>query len=276
MKWAYLYRSDLDLRYELLSKELATQGIENQFEALKINQMDLLEQFDDITKKYDQLRCDSIFTDIFFSKLTKNKKTLEDIRSVDCLIKTGNESWADCCLFDGVQKFIVSSSIRFDSRGEALVIGTSPLSRMMCVILIKLGYKKINLSSMFEEQGDDLIKSLSSLYFGVDFQFISPDQLIMLPGTNTVLVNTLKVSEVTELLYNELYYFNFLTKGAVVWDMYFSVENSVLIDEAKKLEVQTYSALKATVASDELWLARIGCPQLNLTGYFDKILKLMK
>lgn len=183
-------------------------------------------------------------------------------------LKLSNQSWwLRCYTFQALNHLISKYGTEINLEGEVLIIGSGGFARLCASAFIRIGFKNINISSLDLAQTQSLAKDLEKSYFGVRAKAIPSDQLILLPGTHTVLINTLKDTPEAQNLLTELYYFNFLKQGGMVWDLNFLAINSELTKEAQDVGAFTLNGVELTALTDVLWLKDNFSTDIDLKKY---------
>lgn len=194
----------------------------------------------------------------------------------DCLKLSDGAWWLRCYTFQALNQIISKYGTQINLEGEVLIIGGGGFARLCASAFIRIGFKNINLSSLELEDVQGLAKDLERSYFGVKARAIPSDQLILLPGTHTVLINTLKSTEDSERLLTELYYFNFLKQGGMVWDLNFLAVDSALTKEADDVGAFTLNGVELMALTDVLWLKDNFSIDIDLKSYREFLISKIK
>jgi hypothetical protein len=122
---------------------------------------------------------------------------------------------------------------QLDLNSSALVIGSGGAAKLVISSLVRMGFSAVNIADNDKLKGKATVAELQKRFFAVKFDYIPTQNLTMLPGVHSLVVNTNPLSD-SDDLYTELYFFNFLKPGGVVVDLTLVPARSPLIIEAEK------------------------------------------
>lgn len=252
-KWATI-AFDIDKRrYEYLSDFLRDQGIKNQWEYIEINPTEFLEHIHEIKKDFDQVRIDSPFRHTAFLATKKHEADMLVLRSADCFFQDQRgEWWLRSATYHGMERVLNDLNVPLDKEGAALIVGAGGAARAAISTLVKAGMSKFNITSAFDDQVLDLIRDLEKLYFSVKFNFVSQGQLVLLSGTNSVVVNTTPYTASNEIV-KELAYFNFLKSPGVIWELSVDPIETELVTEAEQIGAKVIRGHEIALHTDHKW-----------------------
>lgn len=185
----------------------------------------------------------------------------------DCLKHSDDSWWLRSYTFQALNQLISKYGTQVNLDGDVMIIGEGGFARLCASAFIRIGFKNINIASLNYDSVASLSKDLERTYFGVKSKPVPSNELILLPGTNTVMVNTLKNTEQSEKLLTDLYYFNFLKQGGMVWDLNFLAVESELTKEAKEVGAYTLNGVELTALTDALWLKDNFSIDIDLKNY---------
>lgn len=274
IKWVEIARSPSPARYEILQDFLRQKGIENQFEALAVETQDFPRTLEEVFKTHDSILLGSPYKVEILPQLKSISAKMQIIRSVDCMFREGDTWWPRSVLNFAMEDILTTYGAHVDLDASALIVGAGGAARLVCAALIKMGLKKINITNKDNNQGLALIEDFKRYYFDVEFEFIPQNRLVLLPGTNCVLINTTPLSPQNELLY-ELYYFNFLQASGLVIDLTIIPYDTPLILEAKAIDLKVVHGYELAVRADVQWVEWMTGQKLNrdeyLKYFYDKV-----
>lgn len=261
------------LQYEMLSQYLNEIGFSHQFDYIPTNNIQLAEQVESAFDKYDSLRFEPSFYEEVAGLYHSNSSEVMTLAAADCLVKRDKRWWAISILFPALQKVLSSYGHRLDLQSEVLIVGTDGLARLCIAAFVKLGFKKINVTSVFDERGRELVHSLSRFNFDVHFSFYPTDQLILLPGIHGVIVNTEEPGPSNSEVLKELSYFNFLKSNGLVWDINLLSKTSPLIREASGVGAMALTAAIPISWADFLWIKSVTNKSIDQKKYLEFLIK---
>lgn len=254
MKWCVIGFDFSTSRYEFLSEWLKKQGVENQVDFIEASPSEYLQKLDELKKNYDQIRIERPLRHEVYLETKKNEAKMLLIRTADCFYKDPLGSWwLRSPLYDGMSLILGEMGKNLKLDGAALIVGAGGAARASIAALVKVGYQNFNITSTFDDQVTELISELRKIYFDVTFQFVSSGQLVLLPGTNSIVVNATPMIESNDLL-DELHYFNFLVPKGMVWELTLDPIETPLTSEAVEIGARVFRGYEFTAASDWIWL----------------------
>ncbi|MCH2535399.1 MAG: hypothetical protein MK008_13225 [Bdellovibrionales bacterium] len=227
-------------------------------------------------KQFQNIRFASDFYESSAKLYDTNPVQTLTLKVGDCLKLSDGAWWLRCYTFQALNQIISKYGTQINLEGEVLIIGGGGFSRLCASAFIRIGFKNVNLSALDYENVKGLAKDLERSYFGVKARAIPSDQLILLPGTHTVLINTLKNTEDSIKLLTELYYFNFLKQGGMVWDLNFLAVNSDLTKEAVDVGAFTLNGVELMALTDVLWLKDNFAIDIDLKSYTEFLISKIK
>ncbi|MEO0336279.1 MAG: hypothetical protein AAF202_07785, partial [Pseudomonadota bacterium] len=274
LNWATFYY-DCDLkRYELLSDFLNEQGISNQFHPVEIKPTDFLDNADEEMKRFDQVRVESPFRHTSFLAMKKHEAEMLVLRSGDTYFKDSfGVYWLRSAIYYGMEAILNGLNRPIDTEGAALIVGAGGGARAAISALVKAGMHTFNLTNAYDDQVLDLIKELKKVYFGIEFNFVSQGQLVLLPGANSVVVNSTPYRATNEIV-NELAYFNFLKAPGMIWELSMSPIETELVVESGPIGAAAIRGHEFASQTDKRWTQWVA-PELAGKVDFDKYTELL-
>lgn len=264
MKWCVVgYGVDAQ-RYEFLQKGMQDEGIENELVIEETSPSDFPLAINEYKKKYDQIRIDSPFRHEAFLETKKHEASMILLRAADTFYKDERGNWwLRLAVYHAMNLVINSMEKSLELNGAALIVGAGGGARAAVAALVKAGYKTFNVTNAFDDQATELISEFKKMYFSIDFRFVSQSRLVLLPGTNSIVVNTTPYLETNEIL-EELHFFNFLTPEGIVWDLTVSPLETPLLKEAAEIGARIQYGYKFAALTDACWVQWI-CPGKKLS-----------
>lgn len=266
MKWVVLGGKDQELRFQALSEFLTQEGFANQLQFASPDANDFLAELEKLTKNFDQIRLQSPYSDRGQDFQTRSTDLVSLLGSADAVVKKVDGAWwPENFLYDAFLEEFIRNIRRTDLASHVLVVGSGSASRVLIAALIKIGFSKFIVSDRFQERADKTISQLKKKFFGVHFEFVSPINLMLLPGSSSVLVNGTPIVLDNSVL-KDLYYFNFLKMPATIIDMNLIPPDPPLIEEGRRIGASVLRGYEIAAKTDIMW-AKKAC---NLDLDFEK------
>lgn len=125
-------------------------------------------------------------------------------------------NWVPRSLFKVALKDLIHQAAPdLSLRHAGYVAGCGAPAKIAAAVMIEQGFRRLGVICSEEGAGEDLVKTLEKLYFGVQFQLIPLDQITLAPSDGSLLVNTLSEAECPQI-FEDLSYLNFLTGKSLV------------------------------------------------------------
>ena len=269
-KWAEIAHTSSPIRFKLLSEYLNEKGFTNELTQLEVNPANFEEELKIAQEKYDALRFGSPFGIQCLDYYHYQPANVSYLRAADSVIKENGRWELAASTLTGFEKHIRDNGTAIDLDYSVLIVGSGSASRFAIHALLKIGVKHVKISNQFSEQAKELITELEKKYFGVEFEYIPDDQLVLLPGTNSVLVNTTPLVDSNHIL-KELYYFNFLRPDGLVIDFTFLPLNTPLVEGAEQIGINAIRGYEVCAWGDLEWAKNITDVELSYEEYCKKI-----
>lgn len=259
-------------RFVFLSEYLKKNGIENEVHFEVCSTVDLESKLLECQDKYDQLRIHPDYGHIVVQQSERTPAEIISVGAADGFQKQDGGWWLRSSLFKAFHHIVSDKGENIDAESSALIVGTGSRARVMISGVIKLGFNKVNISSIFDEQGMELVEELKKKYFGVDFNFVPQSRLVTLPGIHGIMVNTTPFNQNNELI-AELNYYNFLQQEGFVIDCNMFPVRSELTKEAENIGAYVIQGYELLATADVLWANEIFGVQLNEGQYVSEFLQ---
>lgn len=266
MKWAVIGGTFSRERYQTLEKELTKVGIANQLEMFEVTANEFLTKLIDVTNRFEQVRIEMPFGVPLVEMGRGKTMMVEALQAADTLLKKDGQWWLNASLFYGFNAVFSRQGQDLDLNSEVLVVGAGAAARLAIAAAVRSGFSAIAVTARSEEKGQRLVKQLARKFFGIKFRFIPQDQLVLLPGTCGLVINTTPLSNDNDLLV-ELDYLNFLRPDGMIWDLVLRPATTPLIREGEQIGVRCVRGYEIAALSDLEWLkwaCPSGFPELNL------------
>jgi shikimate 5-dehydrogenase len=166
-----------------------------------------------------------------------------------------------------LQRLAASDLGSLDLNASAFIVGATPETRSAVAALVRIGFRRVNLTGTNDKRGEEMLKDFKKTYFNVQFSFTPRSMITQLPGVHSVAVNTLSMNDDPSQL-SELFYFNFLKSGAVWIEVPFTTGNSPLIQEARNVGADVRESAQVSARCDQAWAescfkVRLDCDKLR-------------
>lgn len=270
IKWVEVAKKNSRVRYDTLSRFLNDNGVNNAVEYVECEQDQFSEVIDECRLKYDLIRIGSPHGVSVFDKFDAQSSEMMRLRSADCAIKEKGRWRLMSSNYIGLRRILHEVGSGLDIESSILVVGAGAGARVACSAFISAGFKKVNITNKFPEQAFQLIEELQSIYFGITFEFIPEERLVLLPGTNNVLVNTTPLIPSNDLL-NELYYFNFLKSPGMVFDFTLIPIDTPLVLEGDAIGVRSVRGFEVSSWGDIAWVESAFGKKLDREEYCESL-----
>lgn len=231
-----------------------SRGIQNDLTMVECSQDEFIPRLDEAMKSADQIRIESPFREQILNQFKAHPMVVNAIGAADCLVKREGKWWPETSLFYAFNELFSRYGEALDLNGDVLVVGGGAGAKFAVAAALRAGFSKINLTTKFDDQGISLVADFKRKYFGVQFEFVPQDRLVLLPGTNSLLINTTPMVASNDLL-AELYYLNFLRQDGMIWDLVVSPGTTHLIREGEQINIKCVRGREVAALSDQTWLA---------------------
>ncbi len=274
-KWIEIAEVSQKGRYDFLSSYLSSQGIENSWSHMVATNETVLEVIKIAKASCDQIIIDEKFGNLMRDNLVELSTKHYFSPTSDSIFKQDGKWFPRSFLEDSFIETLNKNVDNFDIQAGALIIGSGTLARIAINGLLKVGYKKISVCDKNKEDVDSFFADFSKRNFNLNLKFVSQDELAYLPGTHSILVNTLPTDSENDLM-NDLFYFNYLNKDAVVIDLNLYPVESPLLLQAKDLDIHLVDGYKFYALQDFYWMQAVSNKKFSWDGYLDSWLKAIK
>lgn len=256
MKWAVLGRDILTARYEWLQRFLESHHLKNELKIFDLPKDQAETFFNESKDEFDEIRIESPYREWISGQFVNQTMTSEIVGASDRLIKKQKKWWPDSALLYGFNRAFSIYGKGLDLEYAVLVVGSGSGARYAVSAAVRAGFKKINITTQFDDQGLSFIQELKKTYFGAKFEFVPKDRLVLLPGHNVLLINTTPFVASNDLL-QELYYLNFLKQDGMIWDLVLQPSETPLIQEGEQLGIQCIRGRTFASLTDHYWATQV-------------------
>ena len=179
IKWVEISSQSDPIRNDILSKFLNDNGVENTVDYLQVTSAQLKQAILDCQKKYDQIRIHPNFGVESLGLFEGVTSEMLTIGAADCWMKADGSWWPRSYYYKAFHSVIARQGSKLNLDSEVLIIGTGALAKIFMNGFVKLGFKKINISSIMDESAQQFVQSSARFLFDVELSFI-PQALLIL------------------------------------------------------------------------------------------------
>lgn len=274
LKWVDIAHPKRSSYMQILSEALTQAGCRNQLEEIEIlDETDPKSLIETVLAKYNQVRLGPPYSHLVRTFLKTSELFFRQLGVADCLIHQGGQWWPRSCLYEGLKMALKAYGEKLDLGSSVLVVGSGVAARSSIVALTQAGFKKVNISCRNPESGRKLIEFLQNYFFGIEFEFIHKDNLVSLPGVNSVVVNATPCVEDNELL-KELCYLNFLKREGLVIELNLAPVKTPLVIEAEQVGAYALYGYEIASWADAIWAQWIARVHINRVAYAERLAQL--
>lgn len=296
IKWLEISKNSSFLRFTCLSDYLNELGFENQVFFWEVNDNlevkldklneDNLEDFnlftlneerslqnllDKAINLYDQIRISSPWGDKIIENLKVISSINRSIGSVDAILKKEDYWFSKCFLSEAFSILFTYKHLQLQNNNNAFIFGCGSSAKAALFFLNKLGFKEIYLTDIDEKKANNFIEKFKKVYFSINFKYISPGNLIALPGLSSLVINCTPYSLDNNIL-KDIHFLNFLQKNGIVIDLTLNPIETPLIKEVKKTESLAISGYELSACVDYLWAKEVfPNVEFDLNKYSNKL-----
>lgn len=268
-RWAALKEHARTQQIDLI---LTSEKIENQFSP------------GDLSLKFEShIKADAVFIspELAAVALTASKlrmRNVDQIGSALLFLKREDKLWPSSLFVDAIVKSMSLDLRALDMFSPVLVAGSNVLSDHIMFALSKIGYTKIFVTDENSEKLESQVARIKKSLFNIEVVPLPLSQITTRPGVFSLLVNTTPLSLDNKLL-DELYFFNFLGRGAGVLDLTLVPIETPLLKQAKDWGAKVMSGTSVWAMFDQLLIQSIadnrGWPQVPFKGYREALEKIV-
>lgn len=254
-------------RLEVFSQYLNSKGIKNQFTFIEANESNLREKIEEAKAQKLFIRFHPKVFDKITANIDNNLRDLEVLKVVDSLMYDEKKGyWPEILFRDSIFEFLTHNVKNLDVMQKAFVVGSCGLARGCISALVKLGYSKINITSINDIEANALINDFKEIFFNVNFEFTKRSDVTILAGTHGLVANTYSLLD-TEEFPAEIYYFNFLQKGGLVIDFVDIPTATPVLKIAEDIGARGVPGYMAFGFFDLIWLEKATGQKLEFADY---------
>lgn len=266
LSWVEIAQYPSPERLDVLSKYLSDRKIENKIEYIQADSSNLSEVLKLNLQKFDAIRIGRGVGDCVHSHFNNNSFFVQRVGTADCALKINGQWELRCALHEALTQICGQVGKRFDLDSHVLVVGTGAVARAAIAALTRAGFSKFGVSDQKIEKVIKFCDQMKNVFFNTEFKPIPKDEIILLPGIYGVLVNTTPLQEGNEIL-DELSYFNFFTKNAIVFDFTLKPIKTPLLIEAQDIGGFPVFGFETAALADAIWVNWLLGSTVDMSGY---------
>ncbi len=256
VKWAVVGQPPFEEHYQALHSFLKQEGLENEVSFHNVVPANFSDEFSKLMKNVQSIRVDHPHSRRVVELFEHFPVDTLFLKYADHAEFKGKRWWLRSLLTESVKRLIVNSHMLYDYSGMALVAGAGASARAIIMGLTQLGLKSIAIVNPVENDAKELIEEFKKHCFNMDFVYLSPDEIRTEPAQYTLLINTTPHKDDNEIL-PDLCYFNFLLPGGLVIDLNIGSAQSLLLQEAQKMNSPIFTGSDLLIFKDLFWIEQV-------------------
>lgn len=250
----------------VLQKYLSSKGVENSVEYIQTDREKYPQALKETLEKFDAVRIGRGLGDCSHMLFNNNSVFIQKVGTADTVLKVHGKWELRSALYEGLSAIVARVGSRFDLASHVLVVGTGAVARVAIASLARAGFSKFGISDQVDERVHSFCPGMKKVFLGAEFHPIPKDELILLPGRYGVLVNTTPLETGNEIL-DELNYFNFFRKNAVLFDFTTQPIEPPLVLEAREIGVHAVAGFEMAAAADAVWAEWVFGKHIDMSGF---------
>tara|TARA_B100000749_G_scaffold280896_1_gene280668 strand:- start:38280 stop:39155 length:876 start_codon:yes stop_codon:yes gene_type:complete len=273
ISWAEISDKSDKLRNDFVQKYLEKSGIENSLEYIETPLSNLKEATLEAQNKFDYIRVHPNFGIDSLHLFAGIPSEMMTVGAMDAWIRADKKKWwPRNFYFKAFHGVISKQGSKINLNSEVLIIGTGAVAKAFLVGFVKLGFKKINISSTMDEAAQEFVESSKQFFFDVKLSYVPQSRLVTLPGVHGIMVNTTPIDKNSEMI-EDLSYFNFLQKSGLVIDANLVPLDSLLLTEAISVGANIIPGYEFMSAADALWMQELSGKKIQIEDYTSYLLE---
>ena len=267
MQWGYCGNLELEFqRLQILSEAVKDKGFPNTLVRVEWpKEMSL----DEAAGSLEHLRFGEDYQNRILKEVKIQSSWISLLGLADGIKRVHSKWWPLCAGYDALCLILEELGEDLDTKESALIAGSGPITRSVVAALFRCGFQRFKISSADSVQVEALVAELKTKFFGLEFKIISPEQIVLLHGENSILVNT-DSSGSDQNLAHELSYLNFLKRPGVVLDWSQSLD-SELLKETRDIGVRTLTSADILARIDRTWARWAFGVELSQQDYLKRL-----
>ncbi|MCB0349770.1 MAG: hypothetical protein KDD38_01220 [Bdellovibrionales bacterium] len=269
-KWVEISLQKNESRYNLLSDFMKENGLENSVEFIEPSIEDLPQVLESAMQKYDGIRIGRGLGEVVLSLLPNHSMMVDKVKAADAIVKSQGKWFLRTNAVDGLTNVIKLFGEKFDFDSSVLVVGSGAAARVAVTSFFMCGFKHFSISSLDKSKVELFIESLRRTHIAATFKVVLKEELVLLPGTHGIMVNTTPMSAENPML-EELYYFNFFKAGGIAVDFTILPVDTQLLKGARDVGAACIHGYQVAAATDIIWCEQIMGRNFMSESYTDRL-----
>jgi shikimate 5-dehydrogenase len=265
-RWVEISTKKSQERFELLAAFMNRNGLENSVEFVETTEEEFPAKLTEAMAKYDGIRIGRGLGEDVVPLVTTRSVMVDKIKAADSLVKSHGKWWLRANAVDGFSRVLTRVGEKFDFQSSVLIVGAGAAARVAITSLFMAGFRNFSVSNLDVTRVEDLIRAMSRTHLGAQFRVVLKDELILLPGTHGVLVNTTPLGGDNPML-EELYYFNFFKVGGVAVDFSILPIETPLLKGASEIGAHCLYGYQISAQTDLQWAEQVCGRALEGSSY---------
>lgn len=272
-RWTAISPTVEDERYKLLAEYLRKKGVENEYVSWT-GSTETVDNLDAFNEFYHVRLSSQIGVQALGAmKVQSSWATLLGV--VDGMVQTRNGWWPLCSLHECFSQLIIQFGAGMDAHSGVFIVGAGGAARIAVAAFFKGGFNHFLLTNHKVEAGHATIEDIKRKFFGLKIDWVPKERIVLLPGENSVLVNSTPTTA-DNVLITELSYLNFLKRPGFLFDLNRTAKNSQLVQEAIETQVTVVGGVDIASRCDVIWAKWAFGVDLDLGSYSQDFLKILQ
>jgi len=210
-----------------------------------------------IFENYNLIRFDQSWSTEVFSLFTATPPLITVLQTVDLIYKKNETLWPHLNFKDGLHSSILQKQPYLNTKGSGLIVGSTVEAIQSAFVLSELGIKQITFVVENSVIGTPLLELMKSSLFQINFDVITKEKIILLPGVYSIMICCEDLKSNPDLL-TALLYFNYLERGGVILNPIFTLDKVPLIEEALAIGATCVDLPQIQIHEEVMALQKIG------------------
>lgn len=180
---------------------------------------------------YDLIRFDRHWSGEAFQLVMATPPLITTLQTVDLLYRKKGTLWPHLNFKDAIHSTILQNHPYLNTKGSGLIIGNSTEAIQVAHVLVELGLKHITFVVDTEAMGTPFLELMRGSLFQINFEVITREKIILLPGIYSVMVCCEDLRNNATLV-TSILYFNYLERGGLILNCVYPLDGVPLTEEA--------------------------------------------
>lgn len=180
---------------------------------------------------YDLIRFDRHWAAEAFQLVMAAPPLITTLKTVDLLYKKRDTLWPHLNFKEAIHSTILQNHPYLNTKGSGLIIGGSTEAIQVAHVLAELGLKHITFVVDTDAIGTQFLALMKGSLFQINFEVITKEKIILLPGIYSVMVCCEDLRNNAALV-TSILYFNYLERGGLILNCVYPLGEVPLTEEA--------------------------------------------